>query len=108
MEAQKYPVTLISIHGLIDPNDPQGRTYKQINATNNHAIPIGALVEDTDTGVRLFVAKHTRDCDMTPLYSLSPYPHSEEDAYRTKYKRVHGYSEEHLEVINVSPMQRIG
>lgn len=35
-----------------------------------HRLPIGALVEDDD-GVRLFVAKHTRDCDGTALYTLT-------------------------------------
>ena len=33
-------------------------------------MPIGALVE-LDNGARLFVIRHTRDCDQTALYTLS-------------------------------------
>jgi hypothetical protein len=60
---------IINIADLKDPNDPQGRSYREINITKQHSIPIGALVE-IKTGERLFVTKHTRDCDQTPLYSL--------------------------------------
>ena len=36
-------------------------------------IPIGSLVEIEETGVRLFVVYHTKDCDQkTDLYWLSP------------------------------------
>lgn len=36
-------------------------------------IPLGSLVEIEDTGVRLFVVYHTKDCDRkTDLYWLSP------------------------------------
>jgi hypothetical protein len=59
----------VILYDLVDPNDPAGRSYRQINATKTHAIPLGALVE-VDSGVRLFVVLQTRDCDMTP--PLSP------------------------------------
>lgn len=65
------------VHHCADPNDPQGRTYGEINLLRAHEIPLGALVEilpyeDGDhTGVRLFVVGHDRDCDGAPLYSLS-------------------------------------
>lgn len=61
------------IHSEIDAADPQGRTIRKVNL----AKPLGALVEilpyeDSDhDGVRLFVVSHGRDCDGTPLYSLS-------------------------------------
>lgn len=61
----------INVADLKDPNDPQGRSYREINAEKLHNIPIGALVEITDTGVRLFVVHQGRDCDQTPLYWLS-------------------------------------
>lgn len=56
---------------FVDPDDPQGRTYRQVNAEKKHQIPIGTLVE-LDDGVRMWVVAHTRDCDNTPLYNLSP------------------------------------
>jgi len=87
------------IHDLVDPNDPEGRTYKQVNADRQHAIPIGALVEHDSSGVRLFVVAHTRDCDMTPLYSLSVHHPRDEDEYQKGHRREHGYSEDHLVVV---------
>ena len=50
---------------------PENRkTIKENNMALNHSIPVGALVE-IGSGARLFVRKHTRDCDGTPLYILS-------------------------------------
>lgn len=60
------------IHDLIDSRDPQGRTYKEINLAKQHNIPIGTLVESIESGVRMFVVYHHRDCDGTPLYCLGP------------------------------------
>lgn len=54
---------------LQDPNDPKGRTYRQVNASKPHTIPVGSMVE-LDTGERLRVMAHARDCDETPLYEL--------------------------------------
>ena len=54
---------------FVDPGDPQGRTYRQVNAERKHLIPIGTLVE-MDDGMRLYIVRHDRDCDMTPLYAL--------------------------------------
>lgn len=39
-----------------------------------HTIPLYSLVEinsDEDNGIRLYVQKHSRDCDGTPLYDLT-------------------------------------
>ena len=70
---------IVVVHDLVCPDDPQGRTYRQINAEKTHEIPIGALVE-TENGVRAFVVLQGRDCDMTPLYYLSM---KQEDVGRT-------------------------
>lgn len=61
-----------------------GKTWKENNMEIKHNIPLGTLVEihiesdgepevdpDSLNGVRLFVCDHSRDCDGTPLYSLS-------------------------------------
>jgi len=58
------------IHDLI-ANPETGETYKDLNTKKTHNILVGSLVEDIETGVRLFVVYHNRDCDMTPLYSLA-------------------------------------
>jgi hypothetical protein len=69
---------LINIADLKNPET--GKTYREENNAKNHNIPLGTLVEvDFDDsylespkkGLRLFVVGHDRDCDGTPLYSLS-------------------------------------
>ena len=62
---------VINIADLRDPNDPDGSTYREVNLSLEHNIPVGTLVELED-GVRLWVVYHSRDCDGTPLYELSP------------------------------------
>lgn len=73
-------------------NPATGNTYRQDNAATQHQIPINTLIEidcketfesgdaedrtDADWygfchGLRLYVVGHDRDCDQTPLYSLS-------------------------------------
>lgn len=61
-------------------NPTSGKTFREENLEMNHNIPLGTLVEiecdDEYTempknGLRLFVVSHDRDCDGTPLYSLS-------------------------------------
>jgi hypothetical protein len=92
--------TLLFVADLVDPDDPEGRTYRQVNTEKQHAIPIGALVE-LEGGARLFVVHHGRDCDMTPLYWLST------DQDDTEPRRpgflnhgwIGGYPEESLRVI---------
>jgi hypothetical protein len=86
---------MINVADLVDPSDPEGRTYRQINAARMHNIPIGTLVE-LDTGERLRVMMHTRDCDRTPLYSLGIAG----DEYQNSPGQLrHGYDEECLKVI---------
>jgi hypothetical protein len=62
--------TIINIADIKDPNDVQGRSYREVNRAKTHVIPVGSLVELSESGVRLFVVKHSRDCDQTPLYEL--------------------------------------
>lgn len=79
----KYPDSpFIHVADLV--NRETGKTYRELNAEKQHQFPVGSLVEivhdeenadyeeeDARDGVRLFVAHHYRDCDMTPLYALS-------------------------------------
>lgn len=58
-----------NIADLKDPNDKQGRSYREVNNAKVHLFQVGDLVE-VDSGIRLYITKLTRDCDGTPLYSL--------------------------------------
>lgn len=96
---------------------PSGKTWKEENAELPHRIPIGALVEiqDPEGGVvndaraRLWVVEHTRDCDMTPLYSLGTKTRQMqwEDAKQRGSEIAHvyamgfegGYTEDNLKII---------
>lgn len=61
-----------------------------------HNIPIGSLVELAN-GARVFVIKHTRDCDgETPLYSLAIAPITPNDY---EYSVIRSYPEESLKLI---------
>lgn len=70
---------IIIVPDLVEAN---GKTVRENNHETPHVLPIGSLVEITTDcpigqfasvykGVRLFVVAHTRDCDGSPLYSLS-------------------------------------
>jgi hypothetical protein len=70
-------MTLMNIANIIEAN---GKTVRQNNLEKKHNIPLGSIVEitynDSDEeqntfGLRLFVVDHARDCDGTPLYTLS-------------------------------------
>ena len=90
---------------LYDIVESNGKTIKENNLDKKHNIPIGSLVEfigyENYEGVRMYIVSHDRDCDGTPLYSLS--------ADKTDVKReregfanwnwVHGCSEDSLKVI---------
>lgn len=91
-------VVCVNVADLVDPDDPQGRTYRQINAAMRHGIPLGSLVEDEDSGIRLFVVLQGRDCDQTPLYWLAADP----DEPREDGKWQGGYPEHGLRVVRVS------
>ncbi len=61
---------IVNISDLKCPEDQHGRTYKEINRAERHALAVGQIVGIKDSGVRLLVKKLTRDCDETPLYSI--------------------------------------
>lgn len=61
---------MTNVYDLIDPDDLQRRTYRQINAEKRHKILLGTLVELPD-GCRAWVVHLGRDCDQTPLYWVS-------------------------------------
>lgn len=60
----------INIADLKDPDDKEGRTYREVNNTTEHKHEVGGLVEFGD-GIRLYIEKQIRDCDGTPLYCFS-------------------------------------
>lgn len=93
--------TFVNIADLKDPSDPQGRSYREVNAEKKHSFPVGALVE-LESGARLFVVKQTRDCDQTPLYSLcADKEDTEQEDQRFANRKWHnGYSEECLNLIS--------
>ncbi len=64
------PVTIVNIADFECPNDPMGRTYREVNNATEHNFNVGDLVQLED-GARLFVVRLHRDCDGTPLYTLS-------------------------------------
>jgi len=119
----------INFSDIVEEN---GRTIRENNNELQHNIPIGSLVEvqyDEWYGegacqkvhARLYVVKHTRDCDGTPLYSLCKKKKMTtasiivtcedgeifkfNDDISTKiYNEVkHGFAEESLKVIEITP-----
>ncbi len=89
------------IHDFVEAN---GKTIKENNLTKQHQIHIGTLVEvkfDTWFGngacwkvhARLWVVKHTRDCDGTPLYGISRW---DDLADAVQFKDMHGGFPEYM------------
>jgi hypothetical protein len=67
-------MNMINIADIKNPTT--GKTFREENSEKNHNIPLGTLVEVGEeisrySGLRLFVVDHNRDCDGTPLYTLS-------------------------------------
>ena len=102
------------VHDIVEEN---GKTIKENNLARQHAIPIGALVEvkfDKWHGdgacekvhARLWVVKHTRDCDGTPMYTLSRWK-SPEDAFA--FMNFHtGFVDKSLTPIEITDRVREG
>lgn len=103
---------MINVADIKNPNT--GKTYREENHEKTHNIPLGTLVEvdfnddgyeDPKKGLRMFVVEHNRDCDGTPLYSLSFRKNWKPDMYGKElmmYARCEvdsGYSEDCLKVI---------
>ena len=99
------------IFSLYDTVEENGKTIRQNNRAIPHTIPLGTLVEvkyDDWFGngacervhARLWVVKHCRDCDGSPLYCLSRW--TEWSAARD-YGFVGGITEKQLTVIPLTP-----
>jgi len=101
-------IQVVNVADLINPDT--GKTWRQENAERQHNIPIGALVElkgdeynNKREGVRLYVVSHDRDCDMTPLYSMSA-DRTDTVCHREGFANwswVHGWPENALTVIRL-------
>jgi len=109
-------MNFIMIHNLVNPET--GKTHKEENLERRHNIPLGTLVEvkfDNWFGdgacwkvhARLWVVAHTRDCDGTPLYSVSRWRDITGHA-RASYHIYHGFSEKSLTVVNVTDELALG
>lgn len=97
-----------SIQDIVEPN---GKTIKENNLEINHNIPVGALVEVKFSDwfgegageivhARLWVVSHDRDCDGTPLYSISRWKHMK---FASQVHQVRsGFSEESLTPIKLT------
>jgi hypothetical protein len=107
-EQNSNKTVFVNIADLKNPET--GKTYRQENNEKKHKIPLGTLVEvdfeSPKKGLRLFVVRHDRDCDGTPLYSLSFNKNWKEEpnelipkiAFRMQIDC--GYSERSLRVID--------
>lgn len=100
---------------LADLKNPEtGKTYREENNEKTHNIPLGTLVEldfndshleSPRKGLRLFVVHHDRDCDGTPLYSLSfnknwkPNMFGEQFRAFARWAIDSGYSEDCLKIV---------
>ena len=74
------------LRNMVEEN---GKTIKQNNLSRSHNIPLDTLVE-LESGVRLFVTEHTRDCDGTPLYTLAEYQTTSEEGTPIYLSTGHG------------------
>ena len=102
---------IINVADLKKPYDELGRTYREINNAKIHAIPVGALVEVKFDGwfgeggcwkvhARLWVKTHTRDCDGTPLYTLTRW--NPKDGEVPDTGNHFGFGEENLKLVEVT------
>ncbi len=102
---------IIFIGDVVEAN---GKTVRQNNEATQHRIPIGTLVEVKydewyGTGAcakvhaRLFVVMHSRDCDGTPLYTLS-----RSQRIVDSEPAQHGFNEESLTIIPLTTEVRDG
>lgn len=86
------------LRNMVEAN---GKTIKQNNTERTHTIPLDTLVE-LENGVRLFVYRHDRDCDGTPLYALSAEIREDHDTYGCMFLSC-GHNEDCLDVVD--PME---
>jgi len=108
---------MVKVQFMSDLIEENGNSVKQNNMELKHKIAINSLVEvncecSNSHGLRLFVSAHTRDCDGTPLYSLSLEKTQETIREREKDNvlnaylkglddgcRIHGFDEDSLVLI---------
>ena len=88
-------IEFTNVADLPDPDDNLGRTYREVNNAKSHKFNIGDLVE-VDGEIRLFIAKLDRDCDGTPVYSLTY-----EKSLSSMNYWVPGFSEEGMKLIDL-------
>ena len=102
------PTHFFYIHDIVNPIT--GKTYKEDNLEKNHNIPIGTLVElksDSWFGngacwkfhARMWVVKHYRDCDGTPLYSVSRW---RDPTFALPFRSHNGFTEERLKIVELT------
>jgi len=96
----------IFVSDIVEKN---GKTVRENNLLLKHKLPIGSLVEIKNTGVRLFIVAHHRDCDGTPLYMLSPDVDDREEPKPPYFlsKWTGGYSITNLKIIKKHPKKII-
>ena len=95
-------VQIVNIADLTDPTDIKNRSYRQVKNSKKHKFSIGQLVE-IDDGARLFVVKQTRDCDGTPLYTLTAFKddfHNKPEGF-FDYDWIGGISEEGMTIAEI-------
>ena len=84
--ADKIP--LVNIADLVDPNDQLGRSYREVNRSKKHLHKMGEVLMWTRDDDRVFgtITNLTRDCDGTPLYTITEehHGHSEESINEMK------------------------
>lgn len=107
-------MSLIAVHNFVNPET--GKTYKEENLELQHNIPIGTLVEvkwDEGFGegacwkvhARLWVVAHRRDCDGTPLYSISQW---RDPSFAMPNRAYYGMTEDMLTPIEITDDVRRG
>ena len=78
----KEQITFINVADLKDPNDSKGRSYREVNNLKAHSYILGSLLawKDEDSRRRFgTITKLTRDCDGTPLYTITEDHHGHSD-----------------------------
>jgi hypothetical protein len=104
------------LFNISDTMEDNGKTIKENNLNIQHDIPIGTLVEvkfDKWYGngacmkvhARLFIVEHTRDCDGTPLYTLS---HWTSPLWKKEKNAYYGFSKTRLRSVQITPLLKEG
>lgn len=99
----KNKVEILIASSIVDPKT--GLTRKEVNMKKTHNFPLNSKVQVVDygdgsdecLGLILYVTKHGRDCDGTPLYYLS---HQTAEKYTTAAKYIHEFLVERGVLLN--------